>query len=375
VRIYWFWPYVHADQLVLPAAVPRPGDHLVLHTMRDRVAASDVAGMPIELAATLAEPTDTRERSLKWMTSRAATYVQRIAERRRALRNGTFDVCHVVFSNYFVDGIDFRRIARRTALVFEVHDVVPHESRLPERVERTFLSFLYRAPGSIVVRHEVVRDGLVQQFGIDANRIKVVPWHVPVVSRVERSAPGADPTFLFFGTLRRNKGVPQLLAAIEQVADLASASFVFAGRGFPDVEEQIREAERKDHRIRFEQGYVTASRKHELYSAADVVVLPYTEFPSNSAVMSDAYAYSLPIIASDVGGLGASVRADETGWVVRPSDADALAAAIRNTIDDAPAWRRASENAARVAEQRSPQRIGEMLRALYDDVLGRPGAQ
>jgi glycosyltransferase involved in cell wall biosynthesis len=371
VRIYWFWPYVHADQLMLPAAVPRPGDHLVLHTMRNRIAASDVAGLPIELAATLAAPSDTRERSPSWMASRATTYVQRVMQRHRALRVGKFDVCHVVFSNYFIDGLDFRRIARRMPLVFEVHDVVPHQTRVPARIERGLLSLLYGAPGRIIVRHEVVRDGLVREFGVDAGRVTVVPWHVPVVPSIARNAPNASPMVLFFGTLRRNKGVAELLRSIEKLADLQTASFVFAGRGFPDVEELIRDAARGDSRITFEQGYVSASRKHELYSAADIIVLPYTEFPSASAVLCDAYAYRVPVVATDVGGLGASVRSDGTGWVVPPSDAEALATALAAALGDAPAWGRASENAGRIAAERTPQRIAALLRALYDEASER----
>jgi glycosyltransferase involved in cell wall biosynthesis len=367
VRIYWFWPYVHADQLVLPAAVPRPGDHLVLHTMRNRITASEVAGLPIELAATLAAPSDAPERSPAWMASRAATYVQRVVQRRAALRNGKFDVCHIVFSNYFIDGLDFRSIARRTRLVFEVHDVVPHQTRVPQPVERRLLSLLYSAPGRIVVRHDVVRDGLVRNFGVDADRITVVPWHVPVVSPIARDAPSESPTVLFFGTLRRNKGVAELLRAIEKLADVQGASFVFAGRGFPDVEDLIRDAAGRDARITFEHGYVSANRKHELYSAADIVVLPYTEFSSASAVLCDAYAYHVPVVATDVGGLGASVRSDQTGWVVPPSDADALATVLGTALGDLPAWQRASRSAGRVAAERTPQRIAAVMRALYDE--------
>jgi len=371
VRIYWFWPYVHADQLVLPAAVPRPGDHLLLHTMRNRISASDVARLPIELAETLANPTDTRERSFSWMVSRATTYVQRVLQRDRTLRAGNFDVCHIVFSNYFIDGLDFRRIARGTPLVFEVHDVVTHETRVPRRVERRLLALLYNAPGRIIVRHEVVRDGLVEEFGVDTERITVVPWHVPVVPTVPRTAPNASPTVLLFGTLRRNKGVAELLRAVEKLTDLPDAHFVFAGRGFPDIEELIRDAARRDSRITFEQGYVSASRKHELYSAADIVVLPYTEFPSASAVLCDAYAYHVPVVATDVGGLGASVRSEQTGWVVPPSDADALATALAAALRDPSTWQRASANAARIAAERSPDRTAAILRSLYDEVVGR----
>jgi uncharacterized protein (DUF2267 family) len=200
VRLDWFWPYIHTGQLALPAAVPRPGDVLVLHTMRDRIPAAAAAGLPIEVRAALATPSDARERSPRWYANRASTYVGRIAQRHRALRE-PFDVCHVVFANYLVDGIDFRAIARRTRLVFEVHDVVPHESRVPNALEHTLLRLLYRAPGQIVVRHEFVGDGLVEQFGIDPARITVVPWHVQVVGAPVPSR--AEPSFLTMTTTGR----------------------------------------------------------------------------------------------------------------------------------------------------------------------------
>ena len=365
MRIYWFWPYVHDDQLVLPAAVPRPGDELVLHAMRNRIDPALAAGLPFELRPTLATPSDARERSVRWALDRATTYTQRIAQRHRALRDGDFDICHVVFSNYLVDGIDFRAIARRTALVFEVHDVVPHQSRVPNSVEHALLKLLYRAPGDIVVRHEVVRDGLVNQFGIDDSRITIVPWHVPEVEVPVRSRPAEQPTVLFFGTLRRNKGVTILLDAIARLPHLA-ATFVFAGRGFPDVEAQVRTAAAADPRIHFEAGYVSATRKHELYTRADLVVLPYTELPSASAVMCDAYAYNVPIVASDVGGLGASARADGTGLVVTPGQADELAGAIEAALGDGVQWKAAAVNAARAAAARTPARTAARLRECYD---------
>jgi glycosyltransferase involved in cell wall biosynthesis len=368
MRIYWFWPYVHDDQLVLPAAVPGAGDDLVLHTMGGRITPEAAAGLPIVVRPTLATPADTRERTLRWAANRASTYVQRIAQRHRALREGHFDVCHVVFSNYFVDGVDFRTIARRTPLVFEVHDVVPHQARVPRRIERALLSLLYRAPGAIIVRHEVVRDGLVDGFGIDPAKITLIPWHVPEVGPVARTRPNDSPTVLFFGTLRRNKGVATLLAAIAQLADLADARFVFAGRGFPDVEEQIHAAAASDPRICFDPGYVSADRKDALYRAADLVAMPYVEMPSASAVLCDAYAYSVPVVASDVGGLGASVRADSTGWVVPPSEPAALADALRNALRDPDVWSAAAANAARIAANRTPERTAEQLREVYDRV-------
>lgn len=370
MRIYWFWPYIHADQLVVPASVPRPGDELVVHALRDRLDPVESDTLPITVAADLAPPGDQRERSPAWFANRATTYVQRVLARRRALRHGHFDVCHIVFANYFTDGIDFRLLARRAALVWEVHDVVPHESRLPAAVERRVLAFFYNAPGAIIVRHEYVRDKLVERFAVARDRITVVPWTVPEVASVARAAPHERRTVLMFGTLRRNKGVSVLLEALARLPDL-DVNMVFAGRGFPDIEAEIHAAAERDPRIRFEAGYVTAERKDQLYREADLVVLPYTAFASASAVLCDAYAYHLPVVATDVGSLGISVTADETGWVIPPGDAAALASALRDALTDGAAWQRAARAAAEAAAQRSPALIGEQLRALYAGLVER----
>jgi glycosyltransferase involved in cell wall biosynthesis len=369
MRIYWYWPYIHRELLVVPAAVPRAGDHLVVHTMKGRVDPHDACEMPIEVDASLAMPADAHEHSLRWLGNRAATYASRVTGRHAALARGAFDVGHIVFCNYFTDGIDIRLLARKRALVWEVHDVVPHQSRLPARVERAFLRLLYSAPGTILVRHAFVRDRLVDEFPVDPARITVVPWPVPVVSHAQGARRDGPRTVLMFGTMRRNKGVDVLLRAIDAWRDDTDVSFVFAGRGFPDVEEQVRAAAQRDPRIHPEIGYVSAARKHELYSNADLVVLPYTSFASTSAVLSDAYAHHLPVVASDVAGLGASVRADETGWTVPPGDSDALASAMAGALHDEAAWSSASRHAAAVAHERTPACIGATLRALYDRIV------
>jgi len=254
--------------------------------------------------------------------------------------------------------------------VFEVHDVVPHQSRVPLAVERRALAAQYSAPGVIIVRHEYVRERLATEFDVDPARVAVVPWHVPDLGIAARTQFAKKATVLFFGALRRNKGVDVLLDSIAQLRDRTDLEFVFAGRGFADVEDAIRDAAATDARIQFEAGFVSAQRKHELYLAADLVVLPYTEFSSTSAVLCDAYSYRVPVVATDVGALGRSVRDDATGWVVAPRDAGALATAIDRALSDSVDWTRASSAMASTSADRSPELIARQVRNLYDEPIG-----
>jgi glycosyltransferase involved in cell wall biosynthesis len=369
VDVYWYWPFLRREELVLADGVVRPGDRLVVETT-PRPSDPITATGAYEVRATLPGVADVPERTARWAFSRAATYVGRARTRRRTVAGAGFDVAHLIYLNPFTDAFDLRGLARRVPLVASVHDVVPHQSRVPAPVERRLLQAQYAHAGILVAHHESVRRRLLAEFDVDPERVVVVPLPISLESVVPR-APGAPVNVLFFGTFRRNKGVDLLLQAIERLRGHPDARFHFAGRGFADVEEEVTRAAAADDRITVELGYATADRKRELYAAADLVVLPYTTFASQSAVLQDAYAHRVPIVVSDVGALGETVRADGSGWVVRPGDVASLTDALGAAIDDAGARAAAAAAMERVAAGRTPAKVGAQLRGVYERVAAR----
>lgn len=374
MRVYWYWPFLRREELALARGVLEPGDELLVHTTprpADLVV-SDIPGCRVEAA--LEAPRDASEGSARWLASRARTYVQRAAVRDRTMRTGGFDVAHVVYVNRFTDPFTLGRLARRVPLVVSVHDVVPHNTRLPPTFERGLLHLLYRHADTILVHHESLRDRLVAEHGIPGERVCVVGLQIPerVVSPSNATAARPDdgpPSVLFFGTFRRNKGVQVLLDAIAGLGPDVDARFVFAGRGAPDVEQLVVDAAARDPRVSAEIGYATATRKDELHAAAALIVLPYTSFSSQSAVLQDAYTHGLPAVVTDVGALGQTVREDGTGWVVEPGDAAALATAIRGALADDDTRRRAGDAARAVAAARTPFLVGREWRAVYERAI------
>jgi glycosyltransferase involved in cell wall biosynthesis len=364
VEIYWYWPFLRQEELVLAEGVLQPGDHLVVHTT-PRPADPIAAPVPAsEVRASLPGVQEVDERTVRWVASRAGTYVGRTRARRRAIGAGAFDVAHLVYLNPFTDPFDLRALGRRVPLVSSVHDVVPHQSRVPAPVERRLLQAQYRNAGILVVHHESVASRLVSEFDVDPDRVVVNP--LPISVETATRVDGTPPTVLFFGTFRRNKGVDVLLSAVASLRGETDASFVFAGRGFADVEAEVVAAAAGDERITVEIGYATAERKRELYAAANLVVLPYTSFASQSAVLQDAYAHHVPLVVSDVGALGETVREDGTGWVVRPGDVAGLAATVLGALHDDDARRAAAEAMRRIAAERTPARVGAALRRIYE---------
>lgn len=68
------------------------------------------------------------------------------------------------------------------------------------------------------------------------------------------------------------------------------------------------------------------------YMLADLVVSASTDPEAFGRVVAEAQAMGRPVIATDHGGARETVLAGESGWLVTPGDADALAAALTEAI-------------------------------------------
>jgi glycosyltransferase involved in cell wall biosynthesis len=65
-------------------------------------------------------------------------------------------------------------------------------------------------------------------------------------------------------------------------------------------------------------------------------VLPSTKSEATSQVIPQAFAVGTPVVATAVGGIPELVRDGETGRLVPPADAAALAQAILDVLRDRP---------------------------------------
>jgi glycosyltransferase involved in cell wall biosynthesis len=370
--IYWYCPFPYPHIPHLARTVMREGDRLLAHLPAgglDDPLGSRPCGY--DVVNELPDVTSSIEHRMGWAVSRARTYRHRANLRKTRARSRHFDLCHIHFLNYFTDGASLGEIGRHASLVSNVHDVLPHHRRMWPALERRLLAAQYRRAGSLIVAHQSLRDQLLAEFDVAAERVTIIPLPIPDVPDIvepEERDPEATLRVLFFGTLRRNKGIDVLLDAIKRMDTLDDVRFRIAGRGASDVEQAIHAAERRDSRIEAEIGVVSDERKDELFRSATLVVLPYTTFTSQSGVLGDAYAYRLPVVVTDVGALGATVDEDRSGWVVPPKDASALATALEAALSDGRARVRAAVAARRVAADRSYESVGRQIRDLYERI-------
>jgi glycosyltransferase involved in cell wall biosynthesis len=152
------------------------------------------------------------------------------------------------------------------------------------------------------------------------------------LSRVEaRTALGIAPEvplLLFFGFVRRYKGLPILLDALAQTDP--ALHLLIAGEFWEDAESYQAQIARLGlaDRVIIHNRYIPNEAIEAYFTAADLLVLPYLS-GSQSAVSMLALHHKLPVIATSVGGLAETIQHERTGLIVPPGDRDALAAALQ----------------------------------------------
>lgn len=201
-------------------------------------------------------------------------------------------------------------------------------------------------------------------------------FDVPDSRESVREELGYDPQHEVVGVVARlapEKGHEVLLrAAPAIVAALPNARFLFIGKGRsrPAIEEQIRALGFQD-RVSLT-GFRTDVPR--LLKAVDLFVLPCTSGESLGTSILEAFLMERPVVSCDVGGVCESVKNGETGRLVAPNDAEALAEAVVDQLSNPVRAREWALNGKRLVEaQFTPEIIAEQTEGVYRRVLARSG--
>jgi glycosyltransferase involved in cell wall biosynthesis len=144
------------------------------------------------------------------------------------------------------------------------------------------------------------------------------------------------PLLLFFGYVRKYKGLDVLLEAMPVVVRHSKAILVVAGEiwsGRRSILARIRRGGVESD-VRLWDRYASVGETELLFTACDLVILPYLD-ASGSGVFSLAAQYRRPVVASAVGPFGELVKDGVTGRLVRPGNPGLLASAIIESLEPA----------------------------------------
>jgi glycosyltransferase involved in cell wall biosynthesis len=188
----------------------------------------------------------------------------------------------------------------------------------------------FHAADGLVTWSQWARRSLIDDYGVDGSRVRVHPPGVPGTyfdigrARQEQSPDDGRPIqLLFVGGDFERKGGNYLLDVMRGppgercVLHVVTRSDI---RGAPNV-------------VVHRDVAANSPAMRRLYADADVFVFP-TLADCLGVVLEEAAAAGLPVITTDVGGVGESVEPGESGLLVPPGDGRALELAVTTLVED-----------------------------------------
>jgi glycosyltransferase involved in cell wall biosynthesis len=169
---------------------------------------------------------------------------------------------------------------------------------------------------------QFVRDKFVEH-GWDAAKFEVLPHFQPVKAVAERRAESAP--LLYFGRLSREKGVDDLLHAMQR---LPSLRLIVAGDGPERGRLQGLADEMGLSNVEFA-GQMRHAELDRVIAGSRFTVLPTHAYETLGKTILESYARGRTVVATDMGSRRELVQAGKTGLLYETGDVEQLAAAIQ----------------------------------------------
>lgn len=250
------------------------------------------------------------------------------------------------------------------------------ERRLAGRERRLYRS--RRLRGVIAVSEGLKRE-LIEQYGLPASRITVIPNGVD--RAVFHPAPSRDAQL----ALRRELGLPEdrflvvfmggdwdrkgLADVIRAVAELPAAELVVVGQGYVSAFQKLAEQEGAAARVHF---VGLQPRPQRYLAAGDVFACP-SRYETFSMSGLEAAACGLPLIVVRTNGLEDFVEHGGNGYFVEPN-AQSVRDAIARVMENPELRCAMSKAAVRTAERFDWDAIANETRHVLETLAGeRPG--
>lgn len=215
---------------------------------------------------------------------------------------------------------------KHTKIIAITDNVIPHEKRPGDK---PFTSYFLTSCDAFVTMSDKVMKDLRSFEPVKPAKQLMHPLYdsfgTPVLKEEARKVLGindADKVILFFGFIRKYKGLDLLLEAMKILKESTPGSktprLLIAGEFYEDRKYyDALMADLKDDLI-LHTDFIPDSKVKYYLCAADVVVQPYRN-ATQSGVTPLAYHFERPMIVTNVGGLPALVPHERAGLVCEPT--------------------------------------------------------
>lgn len=267
--------------------------------------------------------------------------------------------------------------ARGGRIVWTIHNGQPHRLKNAEAF-KSARQMLSEIADVVHVHADHAVDHMADTYGVDRKRIVTIPHpsylgaYEPASRTLGRRLVSADTRqFLFFGMLRRAKGIHVIREATAKLTKREVPYHLrLYGKSFQSQARLIKRF-KSNPNIDVRTERIDDAEVPSIFAASQVYLAPVQSLFTSGSIML-ALTYGLPVIGPDIREMRETTPEECHHFLYNPESPRGLIRSMRTAIamsrKDLLEARRAC---FRFAEERNPQSISQQMRALLEGVGGR----
>lgn len=309
---------------------------------------------------------------------RAIKFVYCLLATLRDAKANDVDVVHYHFFGYTLLELLCVRLAKyySFSVVVTAHDVECFAGKHDANRALKILSYVDK----VIAHNEVSKQELVSRIDLPASSIYIVPHgnYIDSIDKVPEKSVARkffglshdDKVILFFGQIKKVKGLDILLRSLPQVIKhYPGLKLVIAGKVWKDnlsLYEKIIHENQLAGNIISHIHYIPDADVANYYQMADLVVLPYRKI-YQSGVLLMAMSYTVPVLTSDIKGMTEIIDDERNGYIFESENIASLSSKLIQTLSDSVKLANVGKSGyTTVFTEHSWNRIGQITSKIYE---------
>jgi glycosyltransferase involved in cell wall biosynthesis len=263
----------------------------------------------------------------------------------------------------------FNFLVKNKPLIFMPHgslkNILYQQKGLTRRIYSKILNWYVRIL-SIFMRYIIVpvtQKGLWEKAGFSAKKVKTVKFPVYFERLKDGQKSKKDERYnkiLYVGRIDETKGITCLIRALPEIlVNIPNVVLYLVGDGEEEYKNELKKIIKDlgvENNVVF-YGYVPHDCLAEVYSQADVFVLPSIVREAFPLSLMEAMLCKLPVITTNIDAQNRLVKDKFNGFLVRPGDPTDLSEKICMILKNGDLARELGENGQKYAQQFSREKF------------------
>lgn len=232
-----------------------------------------------------------------------------------------------------------RLVKKQNIKVLAITDnVIPHEKRLGDK---QLASYFIKGCDAFITMSKAVMNDLEKFTNISHKKYLLHPLYTAFGDKIPKQEARLklhlkqdDRVILFFGLIRKYKGLDLLIEAFSLLKANPHNKLLIAGEFYEDKQPyfDLISKYKLEEQIMLLNQFIPNDDVKYYFSAADIVALPYRS-ATQSGVTQVSFHFEVPTLVTNVGGLGEIIPHNVAGYVVEPNP-QAIASSLEDYFEN-----------------------------------------